>query len=187
MGGRSSNVFRTKSAELRPNESHARSAWCLEKLGIVRSDFPNAPRTRSRTRVCKKQKISHALCCRVSPPPLRREAKKEMEGNFLVLLRRFILPKRLISHVSGTVSAAFSPSALARTLVSAFGANSIIRSHFAALYHVAARFARGASSVLASCSLSGFSGVPCGSSLCLPHPPSARTSPSTNADGSLKN
>ena len=41
----------------------------------------------------QKPKNFLAFFSRLLPPPLRREAEKEMERNFLVLLRRFSLQK----------------------------------------------------------------------------------------------
>src|SRR3989344_1988130 len=41
----------------------------------------------------QKPKNFLAFSSRLSPPPLRREAEKEMERKFLVLLRRFSLQK----------------------------------------------------------------------------------------------
>jgi len=79
-------------------------------------------------------------------------------------------------HLNYIILSLFSLSLAAarRAPVSAFSGSSSVRSHFAITSHRPLAFARAACSVLTSCSLSDFGGVR-GNSLCLPHPPSART------------
>ena len=85
----------------------------------------NAPRTRSRTRVCKNQKISLHFS-RVSSPHPSREAEKEMERKFLVLFRRFSLRKE--HYYFTTFGCSFlRPHGDRGAPISAFGGNSKLR------------------------------------------------------------
>ena len=64
---------------------------------IVRSDSAvmrtNAPRTRSRTRVCKNQKISLHFSRASSPHPSAAKRKKKWKGNFWFCFAAFSLRK----------------------------------------------------------------------------------------------
>ena len=60
------------------------------------------------------------------PPPLRREAEKEMERKFLVLLRRFSLRKEQ-SYFNTFVCSFLRPHGDRGALVSAFGGNFSVR------------------------------------------------------------
>ena len=144
--------------------------------------------------MCKNQKISLHFS-RVSSPPLHREAEKEMERKFLVLLRRFSLRKEQ-SYFNIFVCSFLHPHGDRGAPISAFGGNSSVRSHFASTSHWPFAFAHDACSVFASCSLCGFVRV-CGNSrkqfalsasksicACPAHPMRAQK-PVCYADGSL--
>ena len=137
-----------------------------------------APRPRSTSSRGAKPKNFLSFLFAAPPTPPAAKRKKEWKGNFWFCCRRFTPPKRLISHISifASFTPAFSPSfASARGApISASCGSSVVRSYFASTSHWPLTFVRDACSVLASCSLCGFGGVR-GNSLCLPHPPSART------------
>jgi hypothetical protein len=73
----------------------------------------------------QKPKNFLAFFLRLLPPPLRREAEKEMERKFLVLLRRFSLRKEQ-SYFNIFVCSFLRPHGDRGTLVSAFSSNSKI-------------------------------------------------------------
>ena len=71
----------------------------------------------------QKPKNYLAFFSRLLPPPLHREAEKEMERKFLVLLRRFSLRKEQ-SYFNIFVCSFLRPHGDRGTLLSAFGGNS---------------------------------------------------------------
>lgn len=71
----------------------------------------------------QKPKNFLAFFSRLLPPPLRREAEKEMERKFLVLLRRFSLRKEQ-SYFNIFVCSFLRPHGDRGALLSAFGGNS---------------------------------------------------------------
>ena len=71
----------------------------------------------------QKPKNFLAFFSRLLPPPLRREAEKEMERKFLVLLRRFSLRKEQ-SYFNIFVCSFLHPHGDRGALVSAFGGDS---------------------------------------------------------------
>src|SRR3989338_3020362 len=71
----------------------------------------------------QKPKNFLAFFSRLLPPPLHREAEKEMERKFLVLLRRFSLRKEQ-SYFNIFVCSFLRPHGDRGALVSAFGGNS---------------------------------------------------------------
>jgi hypothetical protein len=77
----------------------------------------------------QKPKNFLAFFSRLLPPPLRREAEKEMERNFLVLLRRFRLQNEHLYYIiCGSLALFISPSSRRpRRFLSAFGGGSGLR------------------------------------------------------------
>ena len=77
----------------------------------------------------QKPKNFLAFFSRLLPPPLHREAEKEMERKFLVLLRHFVSKKfRSNLHLLESFSLHFSPPHGDRgALLSAFGGSSVLR------------------------------------------------------------
>jgi len=71
----------------------------------------------------QKPKNFLAFFLRLLPPPLRREAEKEMERKFLVLLRRFRLQNEHLYYIiCGSLELFISPSSRRpRRFLSAFG------------------------------------------------------------------
>ena len=146
----------------------------------------------------QKPKNFLAFFSRLLPPPLRREAEKGMERKFLVLLRRFSLRKEQ-SYFNIFVCSFLHPHGDRGAPVSAFSGSSNVREHTQPPSHSPLAFAR-----------AGCFGVVCVRlvtsikfsddskeswivhwhkqiCMCLPRPPSARTSPPANASGSLQN
>jgi len=74
----------------------------------------------------QKPKNFLAFSSRLLPPPLRREAEKEMERKFLVLLRRFSLRKEQ-SYFNIFVCSFLHPHGDRGATISAFGGNSNVR------------------------------------------------------------
>ena len=72
----------------------------------------------------QKPKNFLAFFSRLLPPPLHREAEKEMERKFLVLLRRFRLQNEHLYYIiCGSLALFISPSSRRpRRFLSAFGA-----------------------------------------------------------------
>jgi len=75
---------------------------------------------------CAKPKNFLAFFLRLLPPPLRREAEKEMERKFLVLLRRFSLRKEQ-SYFNIFVCSFLHPHGDRGALLSAFCGSSRVR------------------------------------------------------------
>jgi hypothetical protein len=71
-----------------------------------------------------------AFSSRLLPPPLHREAEKEMERKFLVLLRRFSLRKEHYYFIT-FVCSYLRPHGDRGAPVSEFSDSSSVRSHFA--------------------------------------------------------
>ena len=70
-------------------ESHAQSAWWLETASYAPIAWGSEPMRLGHARGLACAKTKKFPCIFLAPPPpLRREAGKEMERKFLVLLRR---------------------------------------------------------------------------------------------------
>src|SRR3990167_5522704 len=105
----------------------------------------NAPRTRSRTRVCKNQKISLHFSRVSSPHPSTAKRKKKWKGNFWFCFAVSVSEKSIII-LSYFVCSFLHPHGDRGALLSAFGGNSNVRSHFATTSHWSLTFVRDACS-----------------------------------------
>src|SRR3989338_10835082 len=89
----------------------------------------------------QKPKNFLAFFSRLLPPPLHREAEKEMERKFLVLLRRFSLRKEQ-SYFNIFVCSFLRPHGDRGALLSAFGGGSDLHEHTQPPSHSPLAFAR---------------------------------------------
>ena len=139
---------------------------------IVRSDYVVILRLGTRSYLARQTtKISfHFFAAPPRPPAARR---KEEGRKFLVCAVGSVSKSSVRSLYFPYSAFSDFPSARGAP-ISAFGGNSSVRSHFAGTSHWSLTFVRDACSVPALCSPRGFGGVR-GNSLCLPHPPCART------------
>ena len=127
--------------------------------------LPRTPRLRGDANQCasdtladsrvQKPKNFLAFSSRLLPPPLHREAEKEMERKFLVLLRRFSLRKEQ-SYFNIFVCSFLHPHGDRGALLFAFGGSSNLREPHTTAYSQPARIRSRWLLRRCVCSLGGF-------------------------------